>query len=110
MFKAGDIKLLPRAKTLFQKLIPIIRTSGSPKISVEGHSDNIPTHNARFSSNWELSAARAGSVVSYLINKGRLPKKKFVVEGYADNRGITDNSTPIKRAKNRRVAIVFEVY
>lgn len=110
MFKAGDIKLLPSAKKLFQKLIPIIRTSGSPKISVEGHSDNMPVNNTRFTSNWELSAARAGSVVSYLIKTGRLPKKKFVVEGYADNRGITDNSTPAKRAKNRRVAIVFEVY
>lgn len=110
MFKPGGIILLPGAKALFQKLIPIIRTSGSPKISVEGHSDNVPFSNARFTSNWELSAARAGSVVSYLIENGRLPKRKFVVEGYADNRNITDNSTPAKRAANRRVAIVFEVY
>ena len=110
MFKPGEIKLLPKAKALFQQLIPVIRTSGSPKILVEGHSDNSPVGNMRFASNWELSAARAGSVVSYLIEKGRLPKKKFVVEGHADNRGITDNSTPEKRARNRRVAIVFEVF
>jgi len=110
MFKPGGITLLPQAKALFQKLIPIIRTSGSPKISVEGHSDNVPFKNAKFPSNWELSAARAGSVVRYMIKVGRLPKRKFVAEGYADNRSITDNSTPAKRAKNRRVAIVFEVY
>lgn len=76
-------------------------------IVVEGHTDNIPISTPQFPSNWELSAARAASVVRLFIDTGMDPRRLSAV-GHADQRPVADNATAEGRQSNRRVAISIE--
>jgi chemotaxis protein MotB len=76
------------------------------EISVEGHTDDVPINTARFASNWELSTARATSVLRLVQEAAGLPPNRLSAAGYADTHPIADNSTPQGRAANRRVEIV----
>jgi chemotaxis protein MotB len=76
------------------------------ELRVEGHSDNQPIHTPEFRSNWELSTARAMTVLMLLINESRLDPNKVSVAGYGQFRPIADNSTPDGRQMNRRVDLV----
>ena len=76
-------------------------------ILVEGHTDNVPIHNSRFASNWDLSTARAVSVVSYFVEKKGIKPTRFAVKGYGEFKPLVDNSTPENRAINRRVDILI---
>ena len=75
-------------------------------IRVEGHTDNVPIHNAVYPSNWELAAGRSAAVVRIFEEKGIDPKRLEVV-GYGEHHPVADNDTPEGRAKNRRIAIVM---
>ena len=76
------------------------------QVVIEGHTDNIPIHNERFPSNWELSGARAGSVARYFIENSDVIKgNQISISGYAENKPVASNNTPEGRAKNRRVVI-----
>ncbi len=83
----------------------------SYKVTVEGHTDNLPIDSWVYPSNWELSAARAGSVARRLI-QGGVPKDKTTIAGLADTRPVAPNidaegrSIPENQAKNRRVVIL----
>lgn len=74
-------------------------------IRVAGHTDQLPISTVRFRSNWELSSARAVSVLHQLLRDRELDPGRFVVAGHADTRPLAANDTPIDRAKNRRVDI-----
>lgn len=76
-------------------------------VKVEGHTDDIPMSSFRYPSNWELSAARASSVINYLIESHQLDSRKFIAVGYADTRPIVSNDSPENRQKNRRVEIII---
>lgn len=105
MFNAGsaDIKRqnLPFLETIYQgmKLFDY-------NLLVEGHTDNRPVYSEQFPSNWELSSARASSVIRYLQDKKIDPQRLSAV-GYADQYPIADNSDKTERAKNRRVEFIF---
>jgi chemotaxis protein MotB len=73
------------------------------EIIVEGHTDNVPIHTSRFSSNWDLSTARATSVVQDMINSQHFPAKEMGAIGYGENRPLVANDTDEHRATNRRV-------
>lgn len=73
-------------------------------IEVEGHTDNLPISTAQFPSNWELSSARASSVVRLFIEQG-IVAKRLKATGAADNLPVLPNDTPESRARNRRVTI-----
>ncbi|MFH0933636.1 MAG: flagellar motor protein MotD [Pseudomonadota bacterium] len=73
-------------------------------IEVEGHTDNLPIATAQFPSNWELSSARASSVVRLFIEQG-IAANRLRAVGSADNRPVLSNDTPEGRARNRRVTI-----
>jgi chemotaxis protein MotB len=75
------------------------------QIQVEGHTDNEPISSFVFPSNWELSAARAGSVIR-LFEKNGVDGTRMVAIGYADKRPVAPNDTPESRARNRRVTIM----
>lgn len=83
----------------------VLRTKGF-RVRIEGHSDDIPIKNIRFHSNWELSAARAASVVTYLIDTSRMDPVLLAAAGYGQYHPIAKNDTPEGRALNRRVDIV----
>lgn len=74
-------------------------------IRVEGHTDNVPIHSGVYPSNWELSSARAATVVRLFVNQN-IPADKIVAVGYGENRPVADNSTASGRAKNRRIDII----
>ncbi|MFA9459265.1 OmpA family protein [Thiohalorhabdus methylotrophus] len=73
-------------------------------ILVEGYTDRVPIKTAQFSSNWELSAARALSVVHFLIDQGIAPKR-LAAAGYGEYHPLTPGSTPQQRRQNRRIEI-----
>lgn len=75
-------------------------------VIVEGHTDNIPIHTERFNSNWELSTARAFSVMHFLINGG-IPPRRLVSHGFGEFRPVAPNDTEEGRAKNRRIEITI---
>lgn len=76
-------------------------------IVVSGHTDDRPIHSDRYRSNWELSAARAVSVVHYLVEKASIPKERMIAQGYADSSPLVANDTDERRARNRRVEITI---
>jgi len=76
-------------------------------IRVEGHTDNTPINNSQFASNWELSAARATTVVRILTDKASVSPEKLSAVGYGEYKPIADNSTVEGRGKNRRVNIIL---
>lgn len=109
MFGPGDSKILPAARRIFMKLLPII--SGTPyRVIVQGHTDDIPIKGGKFPSNWELSSSRAGSVVRFFIEQGKLQSRRFSAMGCADTKPLVENNSKENRARNRRVSIVMEVF
>jgi len=76
-------------------------------IRVEGHTDDVPIRNEQFTSNWELSIARAVNVVNHLIARGGISPERLSASGYADSKSRFPNTTEADRARNRRVDIVL---
>jgi len=74
-------------------------------VTIEGHTDSRPISSARFPSNWELSTARATSVLRYLLETG-FPQERLSAAGYADTHPIDPATTPEAMARNRRVEVV----
>ena len=77
-------------------------------ITVAGHTDNQPMSTRQFRSNWELSSARAFSVIHSLLKKSDLKADRFVLRGFAETRPRVPNDTPQNRGKNRRVEIIID--
>ncbi len=75
-------------------------------VRIEGHTDSLPISNSAYRSNWELSAARASSVLSYLVDFAGIDEARLCVAGYASQRPLADNDSPQGRSQNRRVDIV----
>jgi len=78
------------------------------KISIEGHTDNVPADGKIFTSNWDLSAARALAVANEIFADVRIKQKKFEIVGRASTRPLVPNNTAANRATNRRVEIIIE--
>ncbi|MCJ2165839.1 MULTISPECIES: flagellar motor protein MotB [unclassified Pseudodesulfovibrio] len=109
-FPLGSADLTPEAVDILNKLARPL-TDAHYKLTVEGHSDNLPIKSSQFPSNWELSSARASSVARFFIAQG-FPKNDIQVMGLADTRPLapnTDkagNSIPDNQSMNRRVVIL----
>jgi len=104
LFYSGEARLEKRAVPIIGKVADILRPS-SNLIQVEGFTDNNPINTPRFPSNWELSAARAASVVHLLDRFGLNPDRMSAI-GYGEFKPIADNQTEEGRQKNRRVVLV----
>lgn len=107
LFASGEATLTPSGLAVIDRLLPAMNRVPDYTIVVEGHTDNVPIQTARFPSNWELSAARASSVVRHLEARGLNPTR-LRATGYADTRPLAANDTPEGRALNRRVEITLE--
>jgi chemotaxis protein MotB len=75
-------------------------------IQIEGHTDNIPIQTLEFKSNWELSSARATSVVRFLQDKAHIEPSKLSATGYAEYHPIDPAGTEEARSRNRRIELV----
>lgn len=105
LFNSGDAVLQPKSVDTLSAVAQVLATTDNP-IQVEGHTDNIPIYSAVYPSNWELSSARAGSVVRLFTEMG-VPAGRMVAIGYADNRPLDTNTTPEGRTRNRRVNVLI---
>lgn len=105
LFNSGDAVLQPKSVDTLSAVARVLATTDNP-IQVEGHTDNVPIYSAVYPSNWELSSARAGSVVRLFTEMG-VPAGRMVAIGYADNRPLDTNTTPEGRTRNRRVNVLI---
>ncbi len=106
VFESGKAEIMPDYEPVLERIKEaLVQTGAGDLVVVSGHTDDRPISTGRFRSNWDLSAARAASVVHRLTADGALPPDHFRIEGYADTRPRADNSTPEGRAQNRRVEI-----
>jgi chemotaxis protein MotB len=78
-------------------------------LRVEGHTDDEPIKTTRFRSNWDLSASRAATVVSYLEQAHGIDATRLMAAGHGSQRPLVPNDTPEHREMNRRIEIVLEV-
>ncbi len=105
LFGSGSATIASSATGVIATLAAVLRDAPNP-IRVEGHTDNVPIRNAAFPSNWELSAARAASVVR-LLAAGGVPPSRLAVLGLGEFRPAASNDTPAGRDANRRVLLVI---
>lgn len=105
LFASGNAKLSDKALVVLKKVASVVQTTDLG-IQIEGHTDNIPIKTAMFPSNWELSAARAASVVHFLASSD-IDASRLAAVGYGENRPIASNRTAEGRQKNRRVTMVL---
>lgn len=105
-FNSGDATLLPGAAEQLRKTAKVLMEHHL-ELRVEGHSDDQPIHTPLFASNWQLSTARATSVLTLLVDDAGFPPNKISVAGYGPYRPVADNATPEGRRSNRRVDLVI---
>ncbi|RQR42200.1 OmpA family protein [Burkholderia sp. Bp9142] len=104
LFNVGDARLLPDATPVLSQIARALSEHATGDILVEGHTDSVPIANAKYESNWELSSARAGSVVRYLADRGVAPHRLAAI-GRADTQPLVAGDDAAARARNRRVTI-----
>ncbi|MBI5599138.1 MAG: OmpA family protein [Deltaproteobacteria bacterium] len=106
VFESGNADIMPQAKAIIGDIAVVLR--GMPNhVRIEGHTDNVPISTPRFPSNWELSSARALSILKHLVDVHGLNPGKLSATGYGEFRPFAPNLTADGRAKNRRVDIVI---
>jgi chemotaxis protein MotB len=104
LFSEAQAALTPQAESVLAGLAPVLARAPS-RLRVEGHTDDVPIHSAQFPSNWELSTARAISVIRYLEEHG-IDRDRLSVAGYGEYHPFVPNDSADRRAQNRRVEIV----
>jgi chemotaxis protein MotB len=105
-FPSGEDVIAQATYPSIGKVAAVIRGMPNP-VRLEGHTDSVPIHNARFKSNWELSAARSIAMMSLLSTRFEIPPERLAIAGYAENVPLESNDSEAGRARNRRVDIVI---
>jgi chemotaxis protein MotB len=109
LFAPGSAQLKPTVKSTLSSLGEILKQYDR-RIRIEGHTDNVPINNSTFPSNWELSTARAISVVKYFTEElnpsERFNAKSFEVAGFSEYAPVAPNDTAENRQRNRRIEII----
>lgn len=109
IFDSGKADIKPGAENILGHIAEalVLYHNDIDMIRIEGHTDDVPIHNGKYASNWELSTARAVQVLRYFIEKNGLDPMKLSAVGYSEYHPIADNSTEAGRSLNRRVDIVI---
>ncbi len=109
LFESGKAELkweaLRALADVAEQIKEKIKDEDGWQIRVEGHTDNVPIHNKKYSSNWDLSTARALSVVKFFMVHKYFKPDQLQAMGYGEFRPVAPNDTPENRRKNRRVEI-----
>jgi len=106
LFSSGQVKINPEGKDALAKLAEVLVTLNDKVIQVEGHTDDDPIRSKRFPTNWELSSARALTVVRFLQKQGVDPSR-LSAAGYGEYQPMAPNDTDGNKSKNRRIEIVL---
>lgn len=107
LFESGYAVLQEPARKVLRPVVDILKTV-KVSVRVEGHTDSVPIHSSRWSSNWELSTARSTAVVFFMLDSGIAPPRMSAA-GYGQHQPIASNDTEDGRSKNRRVDLVISV-
>ena len=110
LFDSGQAQIKPAGLKVLKQVADVLTTVSDKHIRIEGHTDNVPISaklQDRFKTNWELSTARATTVVRYLIDQGGVNREHLSATGYADTRAVASNDTDEGRTSNRRIEIVL---
>jgi len=105
IFHLADAGIGSEVYPILKKIAGIIVTYPSFKIEIDGHTDNMPISTPKYPSNWELSAARAMSVLKYFIDEEGIDSGRFYVKGNGGEQPVAPNDTDENRSLNRRVEI-----
>jgi chemotaxis protein MotB len=110
LFRSGSADILPAGQAVLDKVARVLETTDD-QIRVEGHTDNVPISDrlkSKYFSNWELSAARAASVVRYFQHgSAKIDPTRLEAVGYAEYQPVAPNDNDADRQRNRRVEIVL---
>ncbi|MFH1854673.1 MAG: OmpA family protein [Candidatus Omnitrophota bacterium] len=107
LFDSGKAEIKKEAFGILDKVITVLKENiGDRDIGIEGHTDNEPIKYSGWKSNWELSTARAISVLHYMVDDKGISPKRVSATGYGEYRPVTSNDNPEGRRQNRRVEIV----
>ena len=105
-FRSGDATIKPEMIPIIERVVSVL-SACSGDVVVSGHSDDRPISSSQYRSNWDLSAARAVSVVHELVLNRDIPADRVVAAGRAETRPLAPNTSPENRAINRRVEIAI---
>lgn len=106
LFESGKASLTAEARVTLDKIAAILELL-SNKVRIEGHTDNRPINTRQFPSNWELSTARATTVIRYFIEQHKLDPMRLSAAGYGEFYPVAPNDSLINMAANRRIDIVL---
>jgi chemotaxis protein MotB len=107
-FDLGEAEIKPELIPVLSSISQIINRVPDTQIRVEGHTDDIPIHNYKYPSNWELSAARALNIVKFMAGAGGIEPSRLSAIGYGEYRPLVPNTSIENRRKNRRIEIYVE--
>jgi chemotaxis protein MotB len=110
LFDSGHAQVKPAGVQVLKQVADVLNKITDKQIRIEGHTDNVPISSKlqdRFKTNWELSTARATTVVRYLIDQGGVDRQYLSAVGYADTHPLASNDTEEGRSSNRRIEIVL---
>jgi chemotaxis protein MotB len=106
-FEVGKADLTPKMMHVLSKMGPVFKKINN-EILIEGHTDNLPISSDQYPSNWELSSARAATVLHHLIDQYGIEPTRISAVGYGEFRPRVPNDTPEDRAHNRRVVFFIK--
>jgi chemotaxis protein MotB len=104
-YESGSATLRASSRDALNRLAAILEKR-TESLRIEGHTDNIPIHNARFASNWELSTSRASELIRVFVERYHMDPARLSAAGYAEFPPVAANDLAEGRARNRRVDIV----
>ena len=107
-FESGSADVKPELYGVLRNIANLVNQAPTSQVRVEGHTDNVPIRSARYPSNWELSSARALSVVRYMAMTGGVDPARLSAIGYGEYRPIAPNTTPENKRMNRRIEIYVD--
>lgn len=105
-FDSGSANIRPGSLDAISRLAGVLKQRPE-NLRIEGHTDNIPIHTARFATNWELSTARATDLIQLLIVKYGIPPSHLSAAGYGEFHPVAGNDSAEGRAQNRRLDVVI---
>lgn len=107
-FPSGSAQITYAFEDMLYRIAGVLKDVPG-KLTIEGHTDDIPIHSARYDSNWNLSADRAAAVANVLIKGGGIEPARVTVQGLAATQPRVPNSSVMNRALNRRVEIIIDL-
>jgi len=114
LFESGQAEITPAGRAAIEKVVKLLPTIDQRyQIAIEGHTDDVPIHTAKYDSNWDLSSGRAISVLKF-FTAANISAQRLSAQGYADTRPAAplqgDNAAAHARARSENRRVVIRVY